>query len=1485
MTLANLPQHPAIRLAVVEMDKSSAENSDDDADAPEEPLLRVARPRLTDAPPLPQILDAWMVSSGVDPAVSPIHRELITHAAKSLEEPPRVERFDEVSTRVTALANWRLTWDSWAAAEGPARKAMQVFEALYALLGRIERDSERIELVLGDGRLRRHSTAGSIDHPVLLQRVELEFDVTVPEFRVIDADRGPELYAPILVGDDAISGEKLSALQQELEEAGFHPLSEDGTTGFLRRLTALLGPSAVYSEHGNERVLEGAPTIRRDPVLFLRVRASGMSAAFERVLDDLEKRASLPVSLSRLVGVEPLASQGAPEEGVDSAWGEPIDVLLSKPANREQIQIARALAKHGAVLVQGPPGTGKSHTIANLVGHLVAQGKRVLVTSHTTKALRVLREQIVEELRPLCVALLEQDLEGRTQLEGAVRGIVERLTGAQEPQLIRDIASLTKARSDLIALIGKCEQELRVAREGEYIPIDATIGSESWSPVDAARAVARDREECKWLPGPLSPHASLPLSDEELSELYRTNVELTFEEEEELAAPLPDTEKLMSVDAMTFSTEALRHGDSPKFASFWQRSALSEDVVEIEFLDRSLGEFVRELQTMAPWQLALVEGGRDNEIERSIWLKLRDLARDTATQYLKARSILVERDVSINNVLGTSEDLTTAKQILDYLRRGSSLNAFTLLVHRSWRKLVRECSVDGHAPSSREEFEALVAFLETVESRKVLAKRWGRQAVPIGLPDVSDLPEPRETALREYVDQFEKLLDWWKSRWPSLNGQMTAAGLDWISLRNHAAGQLAPASSFDRDLNVLEGVVMSAVAARVSGARYAAAIETLARVDVLLSSYSGKVSGAMRRAVRACDVEAYNDALDALRAIAGKQGTRSRRLELLQRLTTCAPEWAREIQLRTHPHGYSTSPGNAIESWAWRQLEQELERRSAINEREVTNRLQQRQVELREVTTRLIDSKSWLAQLRRTDLGSRQALIGWADTQKKIGKGTGKRVPELRAKARKQLGLARDSVPVWIMPLSRVAESFDPTKGRFDVVIVDEASQSDVTGLLAFYAGDSVVVVGDNEQVSPSAVGQAIVETKALIAQHLGGIPNDHLYDGQTSIYDLASQSFGGVIALAEHFRCVPDIIDFSNFLSYSGKIRPLRDPATAIAPHVAEFCLPPTFDAEGTGRTFTKINGVEARWIAALLKAIIDMPEFARKSVGAISLVGDEQGFEIQKYLLDLVGAVELQRRRFAAGNAAQFQGDERDIIFLSMVDRPVGRMLPRREQPMFKQRYNVAASRARDQLWLVHSLDPNRDLQPTDLRRRLIDHVRAPAAMRDAMNLATRRAESPFERLVIEGLLAAGFIVRPQVEVGRYRIDMVVSDGARQIALECDGDRFHPIDKIPDDLARQAVLERAGWRFVRIRGTRFFRDPATTLQEVILEIEKLGVRRDAVVAPDQAREAGGSELRDEIVRRATNTMLEKGWLPNIASGDAVLPSPLSPTFDPLLS
>ena len=266
--------------------------------------------------------------------------------------------------------------------------------------------------------------------------------------------------------------------------------------------------------------------------------------------------------------------------------------------------------------------------------------------------------------------------------------------------------------------------------------------------------------------------------------------------------------------------------------------------------------------------------------------------------------------------------------------------------------------------------------------------------------------------------------------------------------------------------------------------------------------------------------------------------------------------------------------------------------------------------------------------------------------------------------------------------------------------------------LIAFAIAKSVIVVGDHEQVSPSAVGQKLDVVGNLINVHLQGIPNCQLYDGRMSVYDLARQSFGGTICLLEHFRCVPDIIQFSNYLSYDGNIRPLRDQSSvSLGRHVVPYQVEAVF-REG------KVNREEALAVASLVVAAVEHEAYAGQSMGIVSLLGDEQAYEIEKLLLRHLTPEQFVKRRIICGNSAQFQGDERDVMFLSLVDTPRdGSPLPMRQQQQFKQRFNVAASRARNQMWVVYSLTPQSDLRPGDLRRRLIEHARDPGAMSRAI------------------------------------------------------------------------------------------------------------------------------------------------------------------------
>ena len=92
-----------------------------------------------------------------------------------------------------------------------------------------------------------------------------------------------------------------------------------------------------------------------------------------------------------------------------------------------------------------------------------------------------------------------------------------------------------------------------------------------------------------------------------------------------------------------------------------------------------------------------------------------------------------------------------------------------------------------------------------------------------------------------------------------------------------------------------------------------------------------------------------------------------------------------------------------------------------------------------------------------------------------------------------------------------------------------------------------------------------------------------------------------------------------------------------------------------------------------------------------------------------------------------------------------------------MYKKRYNVAASRAQDQLWIVHSMDRQSNLTAADLRRRLLDHAHDPTASMEKTGESSALVDSEFERLVMKDLKVKGFRVTPQWKVGSEAIESI--------------------------------------------------------------------------------------------------------------------------------
>ena len=328
-------------------------------------------------------------------------------------------------------------------------------------------------------------------------------------------------------------------------------------------------------------------------------------------------------------------------------------------------------------------------------------------------------------------------------------------------------------------------------------------------------------------------------------------------------------------------------------------------------------------------------------------------------------------------------------------------------------------------------------------------------------------------------------------------------------------------------------------------------------------------------------------------------------------------------------------------------------------------------------------------------------------------------------------------------------------------------------------------------------------------------------------------------ITLREHFRCMPEIIRFSNDLCYSDTpLIPLRQYGPNRLPPLEHVFVSGGYREGSNNRT---INRPEAEAIVARITEMCGDSRYDGKTMGVVVLQGEAQAALIENQLLERLGAEEMERRRLVCGNPYSFQGDERDIMFLSLVAASNERIGPL-TKAADERRFNVAASRARDMMILFHSVtcdDLSASVSSATVAR-ISSRIRSPQQIagieRDELE---RRAaldnrgvvhppapfESWFEVDVALEILRRDFTVLAQHEVAGKRIDLVVEGGHARLAVECDGDNWHGADRYEADMQRQRQLERCGWEFFRVRESAFYASRENALIGLWQALEERGI------------------------------------------------------------
>jgi len=217
--LADMPNHPSMQLYRPVRVDTTQELPDT--------IIRIKRPATTRCPVPPESIASWLLPEWNDPAESVAYAETRNELDEAGETV--TVRFDDDELRVSDFITWADQRQAWATPEQIARKALGFFEVFYDIHSTIEKEGEQLELLVADGHLYWQTRSGldgqvTIDHPILLKRVELRFDANVPEFTIHETDREPELYSGLFVDLTDVAAIAIRNRKNELEACGYPPL-------------------------------------------------------------------------------------------------------------------------------------------------------------------------------------------------------------------------------------------------------------------------------------------------------------------------------------------------------------------------------------------------------------------------------------------------------------------------------------------------------------------------------------------------------------------------------------------------------------------------------------------------------------------------------------------------------------------------------------------------------------------------------------------------------------------------------------------------------------------------------------------------------------------------------------------------------------------------------------------------------------------------------------------------------------------------------------------------------------------------------------------------------------------------------------------------------------------------------------------------------------------------------------------------------------
>ncbi len=1305
---------------------------------------------------------------------------------QSLSERERQTIAGRVAEIQQAFASWKTTtWAVWCMGNRLLERSYDLYQKLFSIYLQVSGESDTIELLFGHAILTWNGRK-KVDYPLVLTPAHMVFHEETGAIQVIP-EGDPHMSTDPWESTDLFGFKVLTELQDRFNSDPIDLWDVDEYGTFENHIVSSLGSSARIKD-GIDLTAGDEPRLQRGWVLMLRNRVDNHGAFYRKLAEKLQRSDYLPIAFDSMFSDMKTIRMAVGDVSMDDGTADRL--LMPLPANSEQARIVKQLAKSAGVTVQGPPGTGKSHTIVNLIAHLLSQGKRVLVTAEKEQALSVLQDKLPESIRDFAVASIGTSSADANDLRLSVQRMQDSLSELDVDRAQSQIVQLSHRMDECEKRLTLIDQDLMGILASETERFETPDGPMRAD--DVAKWV-RDNTDLNVVPDRIEPGTQTPLTIDEFKEYVRLCSTLSVDDVAECRKDLPDG----SLPTGDYLADAFRElADVQKKVSTLAHAGLNMETVD-STTERELRETLR-ICGKSLKELRALDGEWEREFGRFVRSsrKQREWLRDGVgkLQGEISKCMELERQCRGHRIVIPEGDPSIQTKLLDqWSNRLAQGKGLPKIFNRELRDFASTVTFDGYQPHTVEQLNVIKVFVkERVElSRLDMLVKRTYEGVPVPVVNVSENTLP---VLADTADRTLGLITWWNDDAPLV--------YDRLRTLFHDIDPIRDLETLEDCVNALEGY-----AARNREVEIRQMLDAVADIceQHTLSGHSA-LWKMLFCAFERRDTDAWQSTLDEAARLSNVRADVARRGELEARLSKAAPQWSSDIletkgeaagNVWDYPRAWALAQANA---WVC-DIVRSADMGSLLDESLALN------TELHETVLKLI---SWSARLHLKEVqdpDDRRSLNIWLEAVRKYGKGTGKNALRYLSTARRELPKAMNAMPVWIMPLHKVLENFDPLVSHpFDVIIVDESSQCNILSVGVLALADKAVIVGDDKQTSPSGAFQRLDAINRIQEQYIPDFSDKTLLDMRDSLYAMANRTFPSTIMLREHFRCVPEIIDYSNRF-YDNQIFPLREKTHPQIGSPLRFRRVKGAEVEKRGND--SVNLVEAEAIVEQMAACCGDQRYDDMTFGVVTMMSGQQSSIIRDMLIEKIGEEEFVKRRLRVGNPPDFQGDERNVIFISFIANSNSYAAT---QQSHAQWANVAASRAKDQLWVFYSMDPS-TLNVNDYRRGLIEYVRdygTEEGPREEASFASG-VKTSFERDVFDVLCDFGYREESTYrhQVGRYRIDYVIDMGnGCRVALECDGDRNSDPELDRIDIEKQRILERLGWRFIRLSAPAFYLD-----------------------------------------------------------------------------